>query len=347
MPPSLVLPPALRPGDTVALFAPSAPSHAKYREMFAHGKEALRRLGYRVKEGSLLAKGTHQGYRSGPPQERAAELMELVRDPEVRAVIATVGGANSASLLPWIDFAEVRAHPKILCGFSDVTSLHLAWVVKAGISSFYGPGVMAHFAEWPEMVPETRESFLAAVGWAEAGERRLVPPSRWSWKDRDWNDGGPWKTEPREWEPNPGWRGLREGRVRAPVLVANTGTLVSNAGTDVFPTLDGWVLLIEDLEAPMSRLERNWRHLERLGVFDRIAGLIVGKPEKFRDEGAPFSMDELLLEIVGSRAMPIVAGFDCSHTHPMITLAQGRELTVSVEAGRVEVVAHGPWVAAR
>jgi len=342
----LIRPPALRPGDTVGLFAPSAPSHAKYPEMYAHGKDVLRRMGYRVREGALTARGTHEGYRSGPPEARAEELRELVRDPEVRAVIATVGGANSASLLPWLDLDEIRAHPKILCGYSDVTSLHLAWLA-AGVSSFYGPVVMAHFAEWPDMLPETRASFLAAVGWTGPGARRLEPPPRWSAHERDWGGAeGPWKTEPRRFEPNPGWRALRPGHVRAPLLAAHAGTLLSNAGTAIFPALDGWILLAEDFDAPMSRLERNWRQLERMGVLDRIAGLIVGKPAAFRDEGAPFSMEQLLLEVVGDRDLPIVTNFDSSHTQPMLTLAQGREIELSAGPQGVEVVAHGPWVEA-
>ncbi len=97
----------------------------------------------------------------------------------------------------------------------------------------------------------------------------------------------------------------------------------------------------------MSRLERNWRHLERLGVFDRIAGLIVGKPEFFRDEGAPFSMEDLLLEIVGDRQLPIVSNFDCCHTQPMLTLAEGATYRLIARPGDAQLVAQGPWVTAR
>ncbi len=344
----LVLPPALLPTDTVGVFAPSAPSHAKYPEKYRHGLDQLRRLGYRVKEGSLTARGTMEGYRSGAPLERAAELMELFLDPEVKAVIATVGGYNSSSLLPYLDFEAIRAHPTIFCGFSDVTSLHLAILAKAGLATFYGPAILANFAEWPEILPETRDAFLAAVGFTERGSRPLPVPARWSNHTREWAGAeGPWKTEARKFEPNEGWRVLREGEVHAPLLAANANTLVSNAGTDVFPVLDGWILLIEEMEAPMSRLERNWRHLERLGVFDRIAGLIVGKPEFFRDEGAPFSMEDLLLEIVGDRQLPIVSNFDCCHTQPMLTLAEGATYRLIARPGDAQLVAQGPWVTAR
>ena len=344
----MVRPPALLPGDTVGVFAPSSPTHVEMPDKYRHGLEVLRRLGYRVKEGSLTARGSAQGYRSGTPRERAAELMELVLDPSVRAVIATIGGSNSASLLPYLDFDAIRANPKVLCGYSDVTSLHLAFLARAGVSTFYGPAVLPSFAEWPDVLPETRDSFLAAVTWTESGPRVLEAPARWSRHGRSWAGAeGPWKTEPRQFEPNEGWRTLRTGEVRGPVLAANCNTLCSNAGTDVFPSLDGWILLVEDMDAPMSRLERNWRHLERLGVFDRIAGLIVGKPEFFRDEGAPFSMDELLLEIVGDRQLPVVSNFDCAHTHPMLTIAQGAELTLVARPGDVQVIAHGPWVTQR
>jgi muramoyltetrapeptide carboxypeptidase LdcA involved in peptidoglycan recycling len=344
----LVRPPALLPGDTVGVFAPSSPMHVKAPEKYRHGLEVLRRMGYGVREGSLTASGAAQGYRSGTPRERAAELMELVLDPSVRAVIATIGGMNSSSMIPYLDFDAIRANPKVMCGFSDVTSLHLAVLARAGVSTFYGPAVLPNFAEWPDVLPETRDSFLAAVTWTSTDTRVLEAPTRWSRHAREWSGAeGPWKSEPRQFERNDGWRTLRTGEVRGPVLAVNNNTLCSNAGTDVFPALDGRILLIEDMNAPMSGLERNWRHLERLGVFDRIAGLIVGKPEFPRDEGAPFSMDELLLEIVGDRDLPIVSNFDCAHTHPMLTLAQGAELTLIARPDEVQVIAHGPWVTQR
>jgi muramoyltetrapeptide carboxypeptidase LdcA involved in peptidoglycan recycling len=101
------------------------------------------------------------------------------------------------------------------------------------------------------------------------------------------------------------------------------------------------------MDAPMPRVERNLRHLERMGVFDQVAGLVMGKPEFFRDEGAPFSMDDLLLEIVGDRAMPVVSGLDCGHTHPMLTIAQGAELSLIARPDEVQVIAHGAWVTPR
>ncbi|MBZ5496398.1 MAG: hypothetical protein LAP85_08345 [Acidobacteriia bacterium] len=101
-----------------------------------------------------------------------------------------------------------------------------------------------------------------------------------------------------------------------------------------FPALEGNILLIEELRWCHSLEERALRQLERIGVFDVITGLIVGKPEFLDPEGAPFSYEDLILEIVGAgRPYPIVTNFDCGHTHPMLTIAEMAEVTLRVGEG--------------
>ncbi len=325
-------PPPLLPGETIGVLAPSMPAHIHFREKYLHGLARLRSLGYNVIEGSLTAEGMHQGYRTAPPDERAAEFMELVLNREVRCIMSAIGGMNSSSLIPYLDFGAIRENPKIVCGYSDITSLHLSILAYSGLSTFYGPAVMPSFGEWPEELPETREWFLDAVERHRSGARTVRPPSRWS---NHWRDArtDAWKVEPRAFEVNEGWRVLRQGRVTAPIIAANLNTLAAAAGTGYFPDLSGMILLIEDSAAPMSLEERSLRHLDLVGVFDRIVGLIVGKPEFFRDEGAPFGLDDLILEIIGERNFPIATGFDCSHTNPMMTIAQMTPTTLDCGAG--------------
>jgi muramoyltetrapeptide carboxypeptidase LdcA involved in peptidoglycan recycling len=106
------------------------------------------------------------------------------------------------------------------------------------------------------------------------------------------------------------------------------------AGTNYFPNLEGKILLIEEMNAPLSEEERNLRHLERLGVFDVLRGLIVSKPEVYDQQGAPFDYDNLILEIVGTdRRYPIVTQFDCGHANPMLTLAEMSEVRLSAGVG--------------
>lgn len=232
---NLIKPPPLRLGDTIGVFTPSSPSNVRHREKYLHGIQVLKRMGFDVVEGSLTASVTSQGYRSGTPRERAAEFMELIRDPKIKALISTIGGANSSSMIPWLDFDEIRGKPKVICGYSDVTSLHLSILSYSGLCTFYGPAIMPSFGEWPDMLEETKTSFLDAVQRHTIGERKLEPPKRWSNHLRF--APAQWKAEPRQFQDNPGWKVLNPGASRAPIVAANLNTLMTSAGTSYFPDL--------------------------------------------------------------------------------------------------------------
>jgi len=333
-------PPALRPGDAIGVFTPSWPAHVRCRAKYRHGLAVLRGLGFEVIEGDLTAREAIEGHRAGDPRARAEELQGLLADERVRAVVATIGGSNSSSLVPFLDSEAIRRRPTIVCGYSDVTSLHLAILRRAGVSTFYGPAVMPSFGEWPDVVEETRASFLAATGDASLGPRALVPPSRWSRHFRDAATDA-WRTEPRRWEPPAPWRTIRPGVAEGPALALNLNTLLANAGTPEFPVLDGRILFVEDMATSPADAERRFRHLAALGAFERIAGLVWGRIEQPSGTGAGSpAIEALLLEAIEARAVerggaaadfPIVTDFDLAHTVPMLTLAQ--ETPVRVEAG--------------
>lgn len=289
-------------------------------------------MGFEIVEGELTKSEKSQGYRSGSPQERADEFMDLIRDKSVSALIATIGGSNSSSMIPYLDFDEIRANPKVICGYSDVTSLHLSILAYSNLSTFYGPAVVPSFGEWPDILSETKESFLQATRLHQEGTRRMTPPHRWSHHLRF--APGEWRTTPREFLKNEGWRALSPGSASGNLIIANLNTLVTAAGTEYFPDLEGKILLIEEMNAPLSEEERDLRHLDLLGVFDVIKGLIVGKPEIYNQEGAPFNYDDLVLEIVGDhRPYPIITQFDCGHTNPTITLAEMCEVKIEAKQG--------------
>lgn len=329
----IVKPKALRPGDTIGVFTPSAPSYTGNEELFTNGLENLKKLGFKIKLGSLTAKRNSQGYRSGTAEERADEFMTLIKDPEVRCLISTIGGNNSSSMIPHLDFARIRQERKIICGYSDVTSLHLAILKYSGLKTVYGPSVMCWFGDWPNGIADSTNWWLEAVMKHQQGSRIVESPARWSNHMRRW-DNGDWKNVPREWKANEGWNVLSHGRVEAPILAANLNTLMTSAGTPYWPDLTGKILLIEDMYAPMSRTERLLQHLKLVGGLDQIAGLIVGKPENFDQEDAPFGYDELIKEVVGPRNYPIVSNFDCSHTNPMVSVPLLAPVRLTAENGK-------------
>ncbi|MFA0349917.1 LD-carboxypeptidase, partial [Vibrio sp. 10N.222.55.C6] len=96
-----------------------------------------------------LLTGESEGYRSGSIQARAEELNQLIRDPDVRCIMSTIGGNNSNSLLSYIDYDALRDDPKIIVGYSDATALLLGIYAKTGLVTFYGPALVASFGEFP------------------------------------------------------------------------------------------------------------------------------------------------------------------------------------------------------
>lgn len=327
-------PKRLRAGDTIGVFTPSSPSYVDSEGLFLNGIRNLERSGFKVQQGRVTAKRSHQGYRSASPEERAKEFMDLILDPNVHGLMSTIGGMNSSSMIPYLDFRAIRESRKPICGYSDVTSLHVAILTAAGLRTFYGPAVMCWFGDWPDGIPESAAWFLDAVMNHRTGPRTVTPPKRWSNHARSW-DNGDWKTIPREWQQNPGWEILNSGSAEAPILAFNLNTLTCLAGTKYWPDFSGKLLMIEDMLAPQSRSERTLRQLDLIGIFDRIAGLIISKPEVYKQEDAPFGYGELVMEVVGKRDYPIVSNFDCGHTVPMITIPQLSPVRLSAETAAV------------
>jgi len=327
---NLLKPYKLNQGDTIGVFTPSTPAYKYNEEMFLNGMKNIEALGFKVKLGFLTGDRASQGYRSGTPQDRAKEFMDLIVDDEVSAVLSTIGGANSSSMIPYLDYDLIREKRKIFCGYSDVTSLHMAILKYSGLKTLYGTAAMVWFGEYPDGERETIESFLTAVTDNSNLERELKPFPRWSNHFRDWANGD-WKNKDREWKENKGWKALRPGSATAEIVVANLNTLMTTAGTEFFPDLEGKILLIEEMDAPMAEEERDLRHLQLLGGFDKISGLIMSKPETYSNGGAPFELDDLLMEIVGERDYPIITEFDCSHTVPMHAI--GERCKISINAG--------------
>lgn len=287
----ILKPRALQMGDSIGVFTPSSPAYIHCPGLFENGVRNLEKLGFKVKLGDVTKQRKSQGYRSAPPKERADEMMTLICDPEVKGLISTIGGSNSASLIPFLDFDLIRANRKIVCGFSDVTALHAAILKFSRLKTIYGPSVMCWF--------------------------------------------GDWKNTERAWKANEGWKVLNPGSAKAEILAFNLNTLLSCAGTPYWPDFKNKILLIEDMDAPQSRNERLLRQLSAIGAFDEIAGLIIGKPEFYDQQDAPFTYDDLIIDIVGPRPYPMLSNFDCGHTVPMISIPQLAPVLLETTNGKV------------
>ncbi|MGL5801545.1 MAG: LD-carboxypeptidase, partial [Cetobacterium sp.] len=103
---------------TIGIFAPSSPAHILFASKYKYAKSRLLELGFNVKEGNLIQNKNFQGYRTASGKERANELMNLILDEDIDILMPVIGGYNSASLLPYLDFDKIKNIKKILCGYS-------------------------------------------------------------------------------------------------------------------------------------------------------------------------------------------------------------------------------------
>ena len=140
----------LHKGDKIGVFSPSLPGTYTSSNRFERSKQFMESKGFIIVEGSLT--GKCDGYRSGSIKDRVREVNEFIRNREIKCMMSSVGGSNSNSLLPYLDYEEIKKHPKIFVGYSDVTAILLGIYAKTGITTFYGPSLISSLGELPPYV---------------------------------------------------------------------------------------------------------------------------------------------------------------------------------------------------
>ena len=311
---------------TIGVFSPSSPISATVPVRYERGKRYLESKGIRVKNGALY--GKRDFYRSGSIRERADEFNALLHDDEVQILMAAIGGNNTNAILPYVDYEYFRAHPKPIVGYSDATALLLALYAKTGVTTYYGPALAASFGEFPPFVDLTFDYFDKIVLHPVSRPFTLPTPPYWTDEKLNWAE----QTRAKEQRPNE-WLCVRPGKVRGRLIGGNLNTMEGFFGTPYMPEIvDGDVLLIEDSLKDACVIERSFALLKNAGVFDKVGGILLGKHELYDDLGTGRKPYEVLLEVLGDGFdKPILADFDCCHTHPMLTLPIGATVTLDAE----------------
>lgn len=322
----------LKFGDTIGIFSPSTPITAFCPKRFRRAKEYLINKGFNIVEGSLTGKSDF--YRSGSIKDRAEELNDLIRNPEVKCIMSTIGGMNSNSILPYIDYEALKNNPKIIIGYSDVTAILLAIYAKTGITTYYGPALVASFGELEPFVDYTYKYFKEILL-----ENTNIPysyeaPKYWTEELIDWESQDRGKEER-----DNNWIKVNEGIVRGRVIGGNLDTMQGIWGSEYMPNIkEGDILFIEDSLKDIATIERSFSLLKVSGVLDKVSGIILGKHELYDDKKTGRKPHEVLLEVIGDTKIPFLAEFDCCHTHPMFTLPIGCEIELNATDKKIAII---------
>ena len=300
---TILLPKALRAGDTVAVAALSGPLDSEFEAAFRDGVAEIERLGYAVHVSPLVDVARSWWWSAARPSEIAEELNRLLRDPGIRAIFALTGGRTVLGYLDRIDYDAVRADPKPIVGFSDIDVLLLALHGRTGLACFHADLVAEGLGDWH--TDDRRRKELTDV---YTGLLTGAPPAG------PLPQGGPWES----------WRG---GRARGALLGGLLNRVIRIQATPfALPPerFDGAILFWEELMTNFAGVWTDLQALRLAGVFDRIAGMVVGVPTEVQPtEGGPNALREIVLDALGDRDIPVVGNADIGHQPPNVPLPLG------------------------
>ena len=289
-----IRPEFLKEGDTVAVVAMASSLSEKSRQTL-YWKEMLESWGLHVKTGKHLY-DSEPGEFAGCDEDRAADITEMLLDPEVKALISFRGGYGSMRTVRALDTSLFAAHPKWLVGFSDITVFH-AMLQSQGIESIHGA--------MPSTLGEDSRPSELSLRKALFGKVRS------------------YRTAPHPFS--------RCGQARGRLVGGNLSLLHSCLRTPWENHLDeDSIFFIEDVDERMYNLDRMLLTLQQGGFFERAKGIIVGQ---FTDTTGEDEWKRSVLELVNEYmpdGKPVLFGFDAGHEHPNYSLYLGREVTLDV-----------------
>jgi muramoyltetrapeptide carboxypeptidase len=320
----VLLPVPLRPGDAVAVVAPSGPVQD---DQVDAGVAQLTAWGYRP----VVMPHTRDvhGHLAGTDDARLEDLNAALADPDLRAVWAARGGYGLTRILDRIAWSVLAADPKPLVGFSDTTALHLAAWKRLRLVTFHAQFAgRAHLlARYPDAAAHLR-SLLA-------GEVRTGPlPAL---------DG----------EPPP--RVVGGGRAEGRLLGGNLTLLTATIGTPWQLDTAGAVLLVEEVGEEPYAIDRSLTQLRAAGMLGDVAGVIVGRlrgceplPKAPAGDGPAVvppsaTADEVVAERLGDLGVPVLADLPVGHVDRHLALPHGAEVGLDADHGVIEL--RRPYVA--
>ncbi len=300
--PALRKPRPLPPGGTIGIVAPAFPIDP---EKLAAGEAMWRALGFRTRRrDDVLAV---DGFLAGDDTRRAKELMGLLLDPEVDAVVCARGGYGCHRIVSRLDAARVREAAKPIVGYSDVTTLLLWLRRRAGLVGFHGPML----EKGDGQPPEALESLVGAL------TGRAAPPVL-----RGIPCGG--------------------GRRRGRLVGGNLVTLAASLGTPWEPDTRGAILLLEEIGERPYRVDRMLQQLVASGKLAGLQGVGVGQLVGCEDARYPTPTAEQVIEdAVRPLGIPLVRGLAFGHGAPNLTWAHGVRAEIDGDAGLVRALEKG------
>ncbi len=323
-----ILPPILKPGDTVMVIAPTGGAEDVADDTIQHAVSVLNGLGLQV----CFADNWNAPFEFSESsiQKRVNDIHQAFTDKQVHGIFSLIGGLNSNQLLSRIDYGIIRQNPKPFCGYSDITVLQNAIYAMTGLITFSGPhlqtlGIKKGNDYTIEMM---RKALFERVDF------NLSASAEWS-DDKWYRD-----QENRAFHNNDGNIVINQGEAARTLIGGNLSTLHLLCGTKYMPKDEAVILFVEeDAAVDIHMFDRMLQCVcENLGP--RLKGLLVGR---FQLQSGITSVDVAKLVAVKKhlQSIPVIASLDFGHTSPMATLPIGGKAAITVNNDLTEVSIQG------
>ncbi|WP_332648472.1 S66 peptidase family protein [Lysinibacillus sp. 54212] len=282
-----IRPNRLKKGDLVGLVTLSS---ALNMEQLAPKLDLIERLGLRYKLGQTI--GLPEGMLAGSDELRVEELHAMVKDPEVKAILCVRGGYGIGRLADKIDYGLLEENPKIIWGFSDVTYLHVAVNEFSNLVTFHG----AMLSNREEPLDELSQKMF----------QQLFTPIEIEYTEAI----SPLTT-------------ITRGVVRGELTGGNMNRLVSTLGTKYEFDAHGKIILFEDVNESIERIDNMLNQLRLARKLEQAAGFVIGSFTELGEESTYEDVLAVMREYLEPLGKPVVAGFNIGHCRPNISIPLG------------------------
>lgn len=292
-----MIPSKLKKGDTIGVIAPSNYIEKDDLEYINASIALMEASGFKVKFGKYVFEDT-LGYGTSP-EKRAADINWAFKDDEVKAIMCVKGGEDSNTTLDYIDYEMIKKHPKIICGFSDNTSILNAIHQKAGLVTYHGP-TFKSLTSW-----ETGYAYKQFIKtFAENTESLIMG------------------------EPEDEYTTIQEGQATGELVGGNLSLFTKLVCGKYAVNLQDKILFLEELgfEAAPEMVNSNIYYLKQNGVFDRIAGLWIGNYE----HPSKVSIEKIIKNAIGDEyKFPIIKSDNFGHIDKKIIIPIGTKAEIN------------------
>ena len=310
---STLKPPRLKPGDTVGLINPAGATF--HHEDVIIAEETFAALGLKMKAGAHLL--DRYGYLAGTDEARAADVNSMYADPDVDAIITLRGGWGCNRILDLLDYKTIAKHPKIIMGYSDITSLLLALNAKTSLVTFHGP---VGISTWNEYSTDYVKRLLF-----EGQTFTMLNPT----------DKGDNLTQVKDRILT-----IHGGQSQGRLLGGNLTVLTAMVGSDYLPDFKNNILFLEEVGEDIYRVDRMLTQLKLAGILDEISGFVFGKCSKCNagESYGSLTMEEVLDDHIKPLGIPAWFGSMIGHIEDKFTIPLGVKAEIDADKGSIKLL---------